>query len=524
VRLLILCALVTGCHEDDISGFHRDLSAIDDLSSTDLADVHADLTFFPDLTGIDGEAPAMITPGAFDHFLLRGTLILPTGPMDGELLVDGNTISCVAPSCDNMPGANGATVIRTYGLIIPGLLDAHNHGLFNIFDETDWTPNCIGASCGTGGLYLNHNQWTAETRYKQMSAAKQYLNGENSSPVDVGCELDKYAEVKALIGATTSMVVAPGATARACYASLARTIDTSSNDLTGDTVQTSISVPSNSSATSVCNNFASGMTNAYLVHTGEGVDATAKNEFATLAGRNAGCLLSPKTSIVHGTAFDATEFTQMAGAGMKLVWSPKSNVFLYGATAKIDVALASGVQIIALGPDWSIGGSVNLLDEMAFADAWDDNHMGNVLTPERIFRMVTLDAAKALGWDSLLGSLEVGKRADIAVVAGDPGDPYGSLVKLRPAQVQLVMVDGRPLYGDAGLQAAGPPVPGCETISVCNTSKFLCAAETSTMNQLNQTFAQIVQVLTQSLSDYDTMVAAQGVAPFSPLAPLAKCP
>jgi 5-methylthioadenosine/S-adenosylhomocysteine deaminase len=87
--------------------------------------------------------------------------------------------------------------------------------------------------------------------------------------------------------------------------------------------------------------------------------------------------------------------------------------------------------------------------------------MGNVLTNERLFRMVTIDAAKALGVDAQLGSLEVGKRADLAIVGGDPGDPYTSIVNLRPNAVQLVMVDGHFLYGDAPLVAAGPAAPGC---------------------------------------------------------------
>jgi 5-methylthioadenosine/S-adenosylhomocysteine deaminase len=516
VRFICLFALATACSDND-SFLSPDFSGSDDLTSSggDLLDSSVgDLPAIPDLIGVDGAPPPSITPGATDHFLIQGTLMLPGGPTNGELLVEGNTITCIG-SCANMPGAAGATILRSYGLVIPGLLDPHNHAVFNIFDESDWTPT---------KLYMNHNQWTAETRYGQMVDAKQYLNGENASPVDVGCEMDKYAEVKALAAATTSIVVAPGATARACYGSLARTIDTSANDLPGDTVQTSISVPSTTTAQGVCNNFASGTTDAYVVHVGEGIDSTAKTEFSTLAGRAGGCLLSPKTTIVHGTAFDATEFGQMATAGMKLVWSPKSNVFLYGATAKIDVAIASGVQIIALGPDWALGGSVNLLDELAFAAAWDDAHLGNVLTNERLFRMVTIDAAKVLGWDSLLGSLEVGKRADLAIVAGDPSDPYASIVRLRPAGVFLVMVDGKALYGDASLVAAGPAVPGCETINVCNASKFICAAETSTTNLLNQTFAQITQSLTQALTNYDNMVAPSGVAPFSPLAPLAKCP
>jgi 5-methylthioadenosine/S-adenosylhomocysteine deaminase len=531
VRRWILCSLVlASCREPDFY-MPRDLSGGDDLSSSssdlssnDDLSAQRDLALrLPDLTGVDALPPPILTPGATDRFLIMGLLLTPTGPLDGELLVEGNLITCLATSCSAQPGAAGATVIQTFGLVMPGLIDAHNHGLFDMFDEGDWTPNCQ-SNCTATGFYKNHNQWTGEMRYGQMVDAKQYLNGEGTSPIDVGCEMDKYTEVKALVGATTSILMAPGATNRPCYQSLARTIDMSGNDLGSDKIQTSITVPPNTTAMSVCSNFASGSTNAYVVHVGEGVDTTAKNEFATLASRNNGCLLSQYTTIVHGTAFDATEFNQMAAAQMRMVWSPKSNVFLYGDTAKLDIALTSGVQVIALGPDWSLGGSVNLLDELAFAAAWDDSHYGNVLDDERLFRMVTSDAAKALGVDAALGSLEVGKRADLVLIAGDRAAPYASVVKLRPSGVQLVMVDGRVLYGDGALQAAGAPVPGCETLDVCGTSKFLCAAETSTANQLNQTFAQVVQVLTQTLTDYDNMVAVGGVAPFSPIAPLAKCP
>jgi 5-methylthioadenosine/S-adenosylhomocysteine deaminase len=453
--------------------------------------------------------------GAADRFLIGGTLLTPTGPLVGEVLVQGNLITCVAPSCSDQPGAVGATEIRLGGLVIPGLIDAHNHGLFDIFDESDWTPS---------QLYTNHNQWTAETRYQQMVDAKQYLDSETvGSTIDVNCEMDKYAEVKALVAATTSILVAPGAS-RNCYATLARTIDTTASGLATDAIQTSISVPANTTAATICGNFTSGFTNAYVVHIAEGTDATAKNEFATLASRSGGCLIAPQTTIVHGTALGPTEFTQMAGAGMRLVWSPKSNVFLYGSATRVDQAVAAGVQVIALAPDWSLGGSVNLLDELAFANTWDDANLGDALTTRRLFDMVTIDAARALGVDAQLGSLEVGKRADIALVAGDPNDPYGAMVRLHPGAVQLVMIDGRVLYGDAPLKAAGPILPGCEPLTVCGVEKFLCAAEGSTVDKRDQTFAQIVQNLEQALTTYDAMVAPSGVAPFSPLAALTTCP
>ncbi len=471
-----------------------------------------DLLFY--LVARKPDPPARMIDGAEDRILITGTVLGPAGPFEGEVLVEGTSITCAAVSCSGQPGAAGATVLNINGTILPGLIDAHNHGLFNIFDETDWSPL---------QFYGNHNQWTNEARYQEMVDAKQYLNSEGTSPVDFGCEMDKYAEVKALIAGTTSMVVAPGL-GRSCYASLIRTADTSQNDLGADRIQTSISVPSSSTAQSVCNNFASGATDAYLVHIAEGVDQTALNEFASLASRAGGCLLAPETVIVHGTALGTPEFTTMAPHGMKLVWSPKSNMFLYNDTTRIDLAIAAGVSTIALAPDWALGGSINLLDELKFADEVDAATFGDILTPERLFQMVTIDAARVLALDGVLGSLEVGKRADIIVIGGYRPAPYDALLLATPESVRLVMVAGRVLYGDSQLVSAGPAVPGCESLSVCGTDKFICAAEASTSNKLNQPYVEIRQTLVDALTDHDLNVLPAGTPGFSPIAPLTKCP
>src|SRR5262249_21737008 len=146
----------------------------------------------------------------------------------------------------------------------------------------------------------------------------------------------------------------------------------------------------------------------------------------------------------------------------------------------------------------------------------------DILTPERLSKMVTIDAARALGVDGTLGSLEAGKRADITVIEGS-GDPYQALLAAKPQNVKLVLVDGNVLYGDSAFDALGHNQPARETLSVCSVDKFLCIAETSATDQLNQTYAQVKQVLESALSDYDTTVMPQGIAPFSPLAPLFKC-
>ncbi|HRI53148.1 MAG TPA: amidohydrolase family protein [Pseudomonadota bacterium] len=462
-----------------------------------------------------GRPPPVLTAGASNRFLLRGTMLTPGGPMVGELLVESTNITCVAPSCAAMPGAVGATVIQTSGIILPGLIDAHNHGLFNIFDEGDWNP---------GKFFNSHNDWTAnDARYKQVVDAKQYLNSEGTSPVDYRCEIDKYTEIKALIAGTTSFTLAPGAIELACYSSLVRTIDTARNGLGVDKLRTSISVPDNTTAQGICNAFTAGTANAYVVHVAEGINATARNEFATLESRAGGCLIAPQTTIVHGTALGTAEFTKMAAAGMRLVWSPKSNLFLYNDTTRIDLAIAAGVSTIALAPDWSLGGSINMLDELKVARQVSSTRWPGLLSSRRLFEMATIDAARALGVDAYVGSLEVGKRADLVLLSADPSQPYDAVIAAAPKNLELVMVDGRALYGEPVLKAAGPAAPGCEGVTMCGASKFLCVAETSTANKLNQTYADILQALKTGLADYDVVAATMGIGPFSPIAPLQTC-
>lgn len=471
----------------------------------------------PDMADGAVSPDGSITPGPKDRILFVGIIVAPTGPFAGELLVEDDLITCVASSCSAMPGAQGVTVVHAGGFILPGLIDAHNHGLYNIFDEHDWTPL---------HFYQNHTQWTAEERYGEVVDAKQYLDGESTdSPVDYRCEMDKYAEIKALIAGTTSFLLAPSGASRTCYSSLARTIDTPQNGLAQDKIQTSISIPSNTTAQSICENFASEKTDAYVVHVAEGIDATARNEFTTLSSRAGGCLLSSKTAIVHGTALGAAEFETMAAHGMKLVWSPRSNEFLYGEgnTTRIDLALAAGVQTIALAPDWALGGSINLLDELRYAHEVDVANFGGLLSPQRLFEMVTIEAARVLAVDAQVGSLEEGKRADLMIVSAEADDPYAALLGARPEDVRLVLVDGRVLYGDLELAVLGPTLPGCEELSICGHSKFICVATTASDNKLNQTYAEIHSTLTDALLSYDetVMVGAPG---FSPIAPLTTCP
>ena len=467
------------------------------------------------------QAPSIEQSGDASHLLLRGMVVTPDQAFAGEVLVTDDLISCVAASCSGSPGAAGATVVETHGIIFPGLIDTHNHVLFDAFDETDWSP--IKA-------YDNHNQWTNEAKYSAMVDAKQYLNGESASPVDYNCELEKYGELKGLIAGTTSIVGAATPANKACYGSLSRSIGQSSNGLGSDKVQVATLFPATAAADGVCNNFANGKTDAYLIHVAEGVGGTIKSEFAKL-GTVTGvdnCLYSPKTTIVHGTDLGAAEFDIMAAQQMSLVWSPKSEIFLYGAgtdpskTTNVELALSKGINV-ALGPNWSMGGSQNLLDELRFAQQIATQTWTSAPSAKTLVQMATTNAARALGLQGVLGSIEIGKKADLMVISGNSCAPYDSLLAATPAEVELVLVGGKALYGHPKLKSLGAPTPGCDTFDACGSSKFLCVATSSNtaLDKLGQKLAEIQTTLSDAFVAYDALNLTAWK--FAPITPLLRC-
>lgn len=511
--------------EQDTGGLFGDTAGIDavssDASQTD-QDGEGDTTKPKDFDS---------GPGLMGGTLLSGMLVTPLEAFAGQLLVQGDLITCVQPGkgCQAKADAAGAKSIDTQGIIAPGLIDMHNHILFDIFDDDDWVPS---------KTYFNHNEWPKEPRYGAMLDVKQCLeNASQGKPTwcsadklayatkdgNVKCEMNKWGELKGIVAGTTSIVGLPGV-AQACFHSLARSIGTPHNDLADDRIQTSaLFPPSTSSADGVCKNYTSGTTEAYLIHCGEGIDDIAKNEFKTLLSVTTedGCLLHPGTVLTHATAFGKEEFATMKANGVKLTWSVASNVALYGATTDIPAALDAGV-LVSIGPDWSMGGSQNMLDELRYADAWDNKYWGNRLSPQDLLLMATLNGAYSLGLQGEIGQLKVGLKADLFVYEGDQAKPFDALLKATPAEVKLVMVNGVALYGDAALQGLAGDNPGCEKLALCGRSKFACVAENSSADKLGQTLSDIQTVLEKALVDVDAATPQDGWN-FAPLTPLVKC-
>ena len=74
-----------------------------------------------------------------------------------------------------------------------------------------------------------------------------------------------------------------------------------------------------------------------------------------------------ETVVIHGTGMDQSQFNKMGTTGAGLVWSPFSNLVLYGDTTDVVAADNAGITI-SIAPDWGPSGTKNNLHELKVAD------------------------------------------------------------------------------------------------------------------------------------------------------------
>jgi 5-methylthioadenosine/S-adenosylhomocysteine deaminase len=189
--------------------------------------------------------------------------------------------------------------------------------------------------------------------------------------------------------------------------------------------------------------------------------AQSEEEVATVAARGAaGCasyldalgLLAPEVVAAHATYLSDTEADLLGHRRTAVAHCPSSNAKLEGRVAPIARMRRAGA-IAGLGTDAACcNNGMDLFEEMKVAGllnkvAADDP---SAIPTLDLLRMATSEAARALGVDHLVGTLEAGKRADIiAVGTRSPRlmpwhDPVANLVyAARGADVVAVFVDGR---------------------------------------------------------------------------------
>ena len=190
-------------------------------------------------------------------------------------------------------------------------------------------------------------------------------------------------------------------------------------------------------------------TNCRLLHLSEGTDEAARETFLVLQLSDGSWALGPKLAGIHSLGLSRQDLDTFKQHDAALVWSPLSNLLLYGKTVNVKDAKELNVRM-ALGSDWSPSGSKNLLGELKVARLVS-RAMDGVFSDRELVAMATRNPAEILGWHKSLGSLEAGKRADLLVVMGRQGDPYAQLIEARESHISLVVIDGTPRCGSPRL-------------------------------------------------------------------------
>ncbi len=297
--------------------------------------------------------------------ILRGTILTPDQVLeDGIITVDGERIAAVEAYSPGLPTASDSRgILDTHGLILPGMVDLHDHITWNMLPR--WRAN---------RQFANRYEWQLDTAYKiALDTPHRKLMEEG-----FGCKANFFGEVKAIINGATSVVGSLGSTHpgdNACIVGNARNLDYYSGfygvGLEREKLQNDVFPLEMPLAESekIRSELISGKLTTFVVHLAEGkpTDAGSAREFKMLTSRG---FVTAGVIIDHGLALDKNQFRMMASKNMGIVWSPRSNIELYGVTSDIGTAKQEGLRI-AIAPDWSPTGSDGMLEELTYAATWN---------------------------------------------------------------------------------------------------------------------------------------------------------
>ncbi len=323
-----------------------------------------------------------------------------------------------------------AARIDTAAVIYPGLIDLHNHPEYAIYPLLPIKRR-----------YKDRYEW----RFYDDDYARRITNPNivltRAHYLNLQAEMGRYGEIRALVGGTTTLQGSRPELASSQEECLVRNIERAA--ITSRSAFSRVDIGRDAAEWKAMTDETARGT--LVVHLAEGVGPRMSDEFEYV--KRSG-LLGPGMVVVHGVGLSEAQFREMASAGSPLVWSPLSNLLLYGQTTNIDAARRAGVQI-SLAPDWGPSGSKSILGELKVADLVNRHALKMPFSDIELVEMVTSKPAAALGWQHRLGSIAVGQLADLVVIASGRENPYRNLIAAIEEDITLVLVRGEALYGEA---------------------------------------------------------------------------
>jgi 5-methylthioadenosine/S-adenosylhomocysteine deaminase len=380
-----------------------------------------------------------IDPAAGEKFALSGRVVTMDDHFSvidrGVVYIDEGRVAWVLPqSADPPQGFEDVEPVASGGTIFPGLIELHNHLAYNALRLWD-VPT----------LFTNRDAWGRVEDYRRLVSGPMQVLGPDPQLMPA---VVRWVECKCLVSGTTTsqgIELFSNQGSRRYYRGNVRNVEVT-DDPELPHAETKISDVDAAKAASFLKRL--GQHDCFILHLSEGTDQAARDHFLALKLPGGKWALAPSLAGIHAAALEQQDFEVLAEHECSMVWSPLSNLLLYGATAKVEHA--KGKVRIGLGSDWSPTGSKNLLGELKVAKVVSDEK-GGLFEDHELVAMATRDAARILRWEAALGSIEKDKRADLLVVNGTGGDPYRALLRADETDLRAVLVGGVPRFGFPGL-------------------------------------------------------------------------
>lgn len=181
----------------------------------------------------------------------------------------------------------------------------------------------------------------------------------------------------------------------------------------------------------------------FITHIAEGFDNETIQDITTL-DRQGG--LGEHSVLIHGIAFSEKDMDLIKKKKASVVWCGDSNIFMFNKTTNIKMLLDKGINV-CIGTDSPMSGGENILSEIKFDRKLYKKMYGLELPDETIYRMVTVNCARAFRLHDH-GAIKTGNIADFVVVKDRGGSFINSVVSSDLKDIMLVVINGMPAYGD----------------------------------------------------------------------------
>jgi 5-methylthioadenosine/S-adenosylhomocysteine deaminase len=423
--------------------------------------------------------PASLSPQSnkekVDLIVTGGTFVTMDGPRtiydDGAVVVKGDTIVAVGPSRElDAKYSASQTIDAKRTLILPGFINGHTHVPMTLFrgihdDVTlnDWLYKYIFPA-EKKNVNEEFVRWGT-----RLAAAEQIRAGVTTFAdmyyfEDAVAEESKAAGMRGVLGETFIDFPAPD---NKSSAEMLAYTEKFLKKWQGDPlIHASVGPHSIYTCSQKTLQDASALARKYhapiLIHVAEMKkewdDSLKNNGMSPVQYLDKIDVLGPDVVSAHCIFVDEADRKTLAQRRTGCVHNPSSNMMLASGVAPVAELRSAGVAV-GLGTDGPAGSNndLDLMEEMDLAAklAKITKMDPLALSAKTVVEMATIEGARALHMEKEIGSLEVGKKADLILISLDEAnavpmyDIYAQLAyALKASDVETVVIGGRVVMRD----------------------------------------------------------------------------